>query len=121
MGIRIIALFYDKNKDKKILTKYILCHKINMKEIKWNEEKNKRLLKERKVCFEDFVDAIKKKEYLEETNNKNYPRQRKFFMERRGYVYIIPYVKNDAGIFLKTIIPSRKATKKYLKKKGIIL
>lgn len=95
----------------------MLCHKIIMKEIKWNEEKNEWLKKERNVCFEDFVDAIRKKKYLEETDNKNYPGQRKFFVEKGRYAYMIPYVKNDIGIFLKTIIPSRKATKKYLKER----
>ena len=30
------------------------------------------------------------------------------------YVYLVPYVESENGIFLKTIIPSRKATKHYL-------
>ena len=30
------------------------------------------------------------------------------------YIYLVPYVESEDEIFLKTIIPSRKATKKYL-------
>jgi predicted nucleic acid-binding protein len=30
-----------------------------------------------------------------------------------GYVYAVPFVESDTEIFLKTIIPSRKATKQY--------
>ena len=31
------------------------------------------------------------------------------------YAYLVPYVENDTEIFLKTIIPSRKAAKEYLR------
>ena len=34
------------------------------------------------------------------------------------YVYIVPFVEDEEKYFLKTIIPSRKATKEYLEKKG---
>ncbi|MDD5731448.1 MAG: toxin [Patescibacteria group bacterium] len=86
-----------------------------MKEIRWNEEKNKWLKEERNVCFEDFVDDIKNKRYVAEVDNKNYLNQRKFFIEKNAYIYVIPYVENDHEFFLKTIMPSRKATKQYLK------
>jgi len=32
------------------------------------------------------------------------------------YAYLVPYVENDQEIFLKTVIPSRKATKQYLER-----
>ena len=31
-----------------------------------------------------------------------------------GYAYLVPFVEDVQGVFLKTIIPSRKATKRYL-------
>ena len=45
---------------------------------------------------------------------KKYPNQRMFVVKVENYVYLVPFVETDSGVFLKTIIPSRKATKKYL-------
>ena len=33
------------------------------------------------------------------------------------HIYLVPYVETEDEVFLKTIIPSRKATKNYLEKK----
>ena len=30
-----------------------------------------------------------------------------------NYAYLVPYVENEEELFLKTIIPSRKATQQY--------
>jgi len=37
-----------------------------------------------------------------------------FIVNMGNYAYLVPFVEDEAGIFLKTIIPSRKATRKYL-------
>jgi len=37
-----------------------------------------------------------------------------FVVSIEGYAYLVPFIENESEIFLKTIIPSRKATKKYL-------
>jgi len=34
-----------------------------------------------------------------------------------NYAYLVPFVETESEIFLKTIIPSRKATRKYLEVK----
>ena len=48
-------------------------------------------------------------------NKKKYPNQKILIVEISGYAYLVPYVKDEDGsLILKTIIPSRKATKKYL-------
>ena len=47
-------------------------------------------------------------------NNATYPNQRLFIVMIDEYVYLVPYVENDDEIFLKTVIPSRKATRQYL-------
>jgi len=44
-------------------------------------------------------------------------RQKMFIVEINNYAYLVPFVENEKEIFLKTIIPSRKATKEYLKGK----
>ncbi|MBD2858331.1 BrnT family toxin [Spongiibacter sp. KMU-158] len=88
-----------------------------MKSINWNLEKNQQLAEERGISFEDVVVYIQQGEFLdivEHPNQKKYPNQRMFVMNIDGYVYLVPYAENREEIFLKTIIPSRKATKMYL-------
>lgn len=48
-------------------------------------------------------------------NKEKYPNQRMFVVRIDDYAWLVPYVENDAEFFLKTVIPSRKATKQYLK------
>ena len=51
-------------------------------------------------------------------NQKKYPGQKLYFVVIDDYVYIVPYVIEESYIFLKTIIPSRKATKDYFRTVG---
>lgn len=87
-----------------------------MKTINWNDEKNLALKGSRAVCFEDVVFYIERGEILDDyahPNQKVYPRQRIMVIGIDNYAYIVPYAENEEGLFLKTIIPSRKATQKY--------
>lgn len=84
----------------------------------WNEEKDELLKSERQVSFEDIVFYIEKGfllDVLEQPNQEKYKGQKIFVVQIDDYVYLVPFIENDHEIFLKTIIPSRKATKKYLK------
>ena len=84
----------------------------------WNDEKNQILRKERDVTFEDVVFHITHDgllDIIEHPNKELYSGQRIFIVNIEEYVYIVPFVENDEAIFLKTIIPSRKMTKLYLK------
>ena len=88
-----------------------------MKQFNWNSEKNTLLMKERNLCFEDVVFAVQQGLLLDDMvhpNTHQYPNQRIMVIELDGYVYLVPYVENEAEFFLKTIIPSRKARKQYL-------
>ena len=83
---------------------------------KWNLEKNKSLMKDRGVCFEDVVTTIyedKTIDTIKHPNKEKYPDQSIYIVELMGYVWMVPYVKNDDEIYLKTIIPSRKMHKHY--------
>lgn len=89
-----------------------------MKYFSWNEEKDELLKSERQVSFEDIVFYIEKGfllDVLEQPNQEKYKGQKIFAVQVDDYVYLVPFIENDHEIFLKTIIPSRKATKKYLK------
>ena len=104
-----------------ILHFYIMIINIqgNALTIEWSEEKNRILLQERGVSFEMVVEKIADKEILsdsEHPNSEKYSHQRIFIVAIDGYCYVVPYVQDETKIFLKTIYPSRAATKKYLKK-----
>lgn len=86
-----------------------------MKYFNWNFEKNKKLIKERAISFEICLVKIQGKDVLDVLESTNYPNQKIFVLEIDNYVYLVPFVENGDEIFLKTIIPSRKFTKKYLK------
>jgi hypothetical protein len=51
---------------------------------------------------------------LEHPNPDRYAGQRILVVRREDYVYLVPFVEDEDTVFLKTIIPSRKATKEYL-------
>ena len=89
--------------------------------IYWNIQKNEQLKKDRNICFEDVVHHIMNDDLLESTihpNQNKYPGQKLFVVKMDDYAYIVPYVETEDGIFLKTVITSRKATKRYLKSGG---
>ena len=88
-----------------------------MKYFDWSEEKNTLLKLERDVSFEDVIVAIgegKLLDILEHPNSQKYKNQRIFVLDINHYAYLVPFVEDEQKIFLKTIIPSRKATKDYL-------
>ena len=88
-----------------------------MKPISWNTEKNALLRTERGVSFEDVVFHIMAGDILDtfdHPNQERYPGQQLHVIVIEEYVYLIPFVETEEEVFLKTIIPSRKATKKYL-------
>lgn len=83
----------------------------------WNEEKNQRLKAERNISFEEVVFHIASGHILdivEHSNQEKYKGQRIFIVNIDNYAYLVPFVETDDEIFLKTIIPNRKATRKYL-------
>lgn len=88
-----------------------------MKIFNWNDEKNIQLKRERNISFEEIIMFIKNGcllDILEHPNKKKYGNQHIFVVRSENYVYIVPFIEDEKEIFLKTIIPSRKATKKYI-------
>ncbi len=53
---------------------------------------------------------------LTHANPSKYPGQKVSVALVEGYAYFVPYVESEEEIFLKTIIPSCKAMKKYVGK-----
>ena len=88
-----------------------------MKPFRWSADKNEALQKDRHVSFEAMVVAIEADgllDVLTHPNGSKYPNQKVLVIARDGYVYLVPMVEEAEYFFLKTIIPSRKATRDYL-------
>jgi hypothetical protein len=88
-----------------------------MKFFDWNNEKNTLLKKKWGVSFEQVELAIATGDLLDRVRHPNpdkYPNQKVFLVRIENYVYSVPYVEDREKIFLKTIIPNSRATKKYL-------
>ena len=88
-----------------------------MKYFDWNNKKNEILKKFRGVSFEQVELAIASGDLVDRIKHPNpakYPNQKVFLVKIENYVYSVPYVEDSEKIFLKTIIPNRKATKEYL-------
>lgn len=86
-----------------------------MKIYSWNSEKNEKLMAERGISFEEIVLNIElgyEIEIYDHPNQEKYPGQKISAVIVEDYVYLVPFVESEDGIFLKTIIPSRKATKR---------
>ena len=91
-----------------------------MKYFAWNSEKNEQLINERGVSFEAVVFHIERGDLLdivEHPNRERYRGQRMFVIDINDYAFLVPFVESEEEVFLKTIIPSREATKKYLQGK----
>lgn len=90
-----------------------------MKPFRWGPEKNEQLKLERGISFENMVVAIESGglvDILAHPNPAKYPNQKVLVVASDGYAYLVPFVEEVDHFFLKTVIPSRKATRYYLNK-----
>ena len=90
-----------------------------MKPYRWDQEKDEKLRVERGVSFVEVLASIYVGGLLDDIVHphlERYPGQRIMVINIKGYVYLVPYVENSEYTFLKTIIPSRRMTRKYLRR-----
>ena len=88
-----------------------------MKYFDWDDEKNELLKRERGISFEEVVFHIENGDVLDVIDHPNavkYQSQKVYILDIDGYAYLVPFVETQDTRFLKTIIPSRKMTRKYL-------
>ena len=88
-----------------------------MKPFRWSPEKNEALRAERGISFENIVVAVESGgllDILAHPNQAKYPKQRVLVVVCDNYAYLVPFVEEEDYFFLKTVIPSRKATREYL-------
>ena len=88
-----------------------------MKPYRWDPDKNEQLIRERGLSFEQITVAIENGDLLQIAPHQNpskYPRQKIMIVGIEGYAYLVPFVEEEDYFFLKTIIPSRKATRDFL-------
>ncbi len=88
-----------------------------MKGFNWDPAKNDRLKRERNISFEEVVFHIEngdEADVFDHPNQERYPGQQISVVVVDGYAYLVPFVESEAEVFIKTIIPSRAATRRYL-------
>ena len=87
----------------------------------WSTEKSQWLLEARGISFERVVSAIEQGGLigvLTHPNQDRYPGQLIYVVDIQQYVHLVPFViQADGTRFLKTIIPSRKETRKYQRRR----
>ena len=91
------------------------------KPIRWSPEKNLELMQTRGISFEEIISGIDQGGLLmtlEHPNQEKDPNQRIWVVKLREYAHLVPFVESKEEIFLKTIMPSRKATKQFLDEAG---
>lgn len=87
------------------------------KPFRWDFDKNEQLIRERSVSFEKITVAVENGDLLDIVQHPNiekYPRQKIMIVGLDGYAFLVPFVEEPDYIFLKTIIPSRKATRDFI-------
>lgn len=86
----------------------------------WDPDKNEWLKRERNISFEEIIFHLAQGDIWrvsKHPDQNRYPGQQINFVVVEDYVYLVPFVETDNYKFLKTVIPSRKATKMYLSEK----
>jgi uncharacterized DUF497 family protein len=87
----------------------------------WDSQKNEWLKSERNISFEKILFHLAQGDVwklADHPDQENYPGQRIYFVIVEAYIYLVPHVVEKDYVFLKTIIPSRKATRAYMKEQG---
>src|SRR3990167_4528263 len=107
-------LFIDKSRT----LCYIMIMKRESPYYEFSADKNQLLIRERGISFEEIIAALGNDKLLDTIDHHNetkYPSQKIYVIDINQYVYLVPFVRKDEQtVFLKTIFPSRKLTKKYL-------
>jgi len=88
-----------------------------VKPFRWDPDKNERLKAGRGISFEEIVLAIEEdglRDVLVHPNQRRYPGQGVLVVAYRGYAFLVHSIEENTHYYLKTIIPSRKATRDYL-------
>ena len=94
-----------------------IWYRRGMKAYAWDSDKNEQLIRNRGISFEDIVVSMhlgKEVDIFDHPNQRRYPGQKISVVIVADYAFLVPHVESSDEIFLKTVIPSRKATKKYL-------
>ena len=91
-----------------------------MKRFDWDIKKNEKLIQERNISFEEVIFFIERGGLLDIVDHPSpkYRHQKMFILDIDGYAYLVPFLETEETYFLKTIFPSRKATREYLDKEG---
>ena len=88
----------------------------DLMKFEWNPDKNEHLKKELNISFEQILFHLSQGDLwktADHPDQKKYPGQKIYFVIVDDYIYQVPFMTEDEYVFLKTIIPNRKATRDY--------
>jgi hypothetical protein len=88
-------------------------------DIDWSEEKNSELKGRYGFGFERVLVALSEVALLDNRTHPNadrYGHQRQLVVQIEAYAWIVPFVEEGDAVFLKTMFPSRKATRRYVER-----
>lgn len=89
--------------------------------VEWDPKKSQKLKEERGIDFDDIMSALQNGAWariVQHHGKAKFSHQKLLLVDISGYLYVVPFVENEEKMFFKTIFPSRKATKQYLKKQS---
>jgi len=87
-------------------------------QIIWDDEKDRKLILERGLSFDEIAELLFEKKYHSILKNTSRPEQKIFIVPYKDYTYVVPFIIDDnQNIVLKTVFPSRKYHKVYGGKK----
>jgi predicted DNA binding CopG/RHH family protein len=92
-------------------------------EYSFDPDKNAWLIRERRISFEQMIaliEAGKLLRVMEHPNKGKDPGQLLYEVDVEGYVHVVPVIQAGNTLFLKTVYPSRKATRES-KKGGVLM
>lgn len=87
---------------------------MDVSKFKWDPLKNERLKRARGISFEEILKA----KLISIERHPSKPLQDRMLYEWRDYIWVVPFIRTEDEIFLKTIYPSRKHTQRYKKAEG---
>jgi len=82
----------------------------------WSPAKNEWLKEHRNIAVEQVIFHLLQGDVwriADHPNQDRYSGQKIYFVTVEDYIYLVPHIIEHDQVFLKTIIPSRKATRVY--------
>lgn len=120
--LRHLAPRYPPKESRHSLDLYIQMMYNSTMKYEWSPAKNEWLKEHRNISFEQVIFHLSQGDVwkiADHPNQDRYPGQKIYFVIVEDYIHLVPHIIEREHIFLKTIIPSRRATRDYRREQEI--